>query len=50
MPTARGCRRQEAGSCGCRRRRGGKVKIYDFSGDTIEGDLVEAGGLDGRRS
>ena len=25
---------------------GGKVKVYDFSGDTIEGDLVKPEGTD----
>ena len=25
---------------------GGKVKVYDFSGDTIEGDLVKPDGTD----
>lgn len=26
--------------------KGGKVKVYDFSGDTIEGDLVKPEGTD----
>jgi hypothetical protein len=25
---------------------GGKVKVYDFTGDTIEGDLIKPEGLD----